>query len=175
MKKILLIFALLFSFSFLAYGLTVNKTILDAYFEIYYPENKAPYDYMYIYNRNKTNTITMFAPYTSSDNKNEIDVNFQIFTDIILDNTVKEVSFFNDDFIATFSASYIHINNLSVISVFDFDYKLFDNVSKSKTIKMFQNGNVQMMYNYKGKTYKYPIDDKTSSMVAKIFNLGLKK
>ena len=44
-----------------------------------------------------------------------------------------------------------------------------------KTIKMFQNGNVQMMYNYKGKIYKYPIDDKTSSMVAKIFDLGFKK
>ncbi|MEI0603810.1 hypothetical protein R4K55_06270 [Brachyspira alvinipulli] len=175
MKKILLIFTLLFSFSFLAYGLTVNKTILDAYFEIYYPENKAPYDYMYIYNRNKTNTITMYAPYISSANKNQADVKIQIFTGIILDNTVKEISFFNDDFIATFSASYVHINNLSVISVFDFDYKLFDDTSKIKTVKMFQNGNVQMMYNYKGKTYKYPIDNKTSSMVAKILNLGFKK
>ena len=32
-----------------------------------------------------------------------------------------------------------------------------------------------MMYNYKGKIYKYPIDDKTSSMVAKMLDLGFKK
>lgn len=175
MKKILLILTLLFAFSFSAFGFFVDKRILDAYFKIYYPENKTPYDYMYIYNRNKTNTITMYAPYISSANKNQADVKMQIFTDIILDDTVKEISFFNDDFISTFSASYIYANNLSIISVFDFDYKLFDDTSKIKTIKMFQNGNVQMMYNYKGKTYKYPIDDKTSSIVSKMLDLGFKK
>ncbi|MEI0603803.1 hypothetical protein R4K55_06235 [Brachyspira alvinipulli] len=47
--------------------------------------------------------------------------------------------------------------------------------ANKKTTKMFQNGNVQMMYTYKRKTYKYTTDNKTSSMAAKILDLGLKK
>ena len=184
MKKILLIFTLLLAFSFSAFGFFVDKKILDAYFEAHYPvdsnNNPIPDDesIYYTYNYGKTNTKTMYALYFIDDDK--ADVNIQIYTDMIFgDEDVKEISFFNDDFIVTFESFSGKYNNsdYSYISVFDSSYIILTDMNKirTRTIKMLQNGNVQMMYNYKGKTYKYPIDDKTSSMVAKMLDLGFKK
>ncbi|MEI0603806.1 hypothetical protein R4K55_06250 [Brachyspira alvinipulli] len=183
MKKILLIFALLLGFSFSAFSFLIDKKILDTYFEAHYPldinNNPIP-DYnsiYYTYNYGKTNTITMYALYFIDDD-DKVDVNIQIYTDMIFgDEDVKEISFFNDDFIVTFESFSGKYNNsdYSYISVFDSSYIRLTDMNKRRTIKMFQNGNVQMMYNYKGKTYKYPIDDKTSSMVAKMLDLGFKK
>ncbi|TKZ31714.1 hypothetical protein [Brachyspira catarrhinii] len=179
MKKILLIFTLFFAFSFSAFGFFIDKKILDAYFEAHYPvdtnNNPIPDDesIYYTYNQNKTNTVTISALYLPNIDKDKADVTIKIYTDKKIDDTIKEVSFFNDDFIATFSVTYIADYNY--ILIYESNFLLFTDISKLKTIRMFQNGNIQMMYNYKGKTYKYPIDDKTSSMVAKMLDLGFKK
>lgn len=183
MKKILLIFTLLLGFSFSAFGFFVDKKILDAYFEAHYPvdSNNNPISddesIYYTYNQNKTNTVTISALYLPNIDKNKADVTIKIYTDKKIDDTVKEISFFNDDFIVTFESFSGKYNNsdYSYISVFDSSYIILTDMNKRRIIKMFQNGNVQMMYNYKGKTYKYPIDDKTSSMVAKMLDLGFKK
>lgn len=184
MKKILLIFTLLLGFSFSAFSFLIDKKILDAYFEAHYPvdsnNNPIP-DYnsiYYTYNYGKTNTITMYALYFPNIDKDKADVKIQIYTDMIFgDEDVKEISFFNDDFIVTFESFSGKYNNsdYSYIYVFDSSYIILTDMNKRRIIKMFQNGNVQMMYNYKGKTYKYPIDDKTSSMVAKMLDLEIKK
>nr|WP_270817864.1 hypothetical protein [Brachyspira hyodysenteriae] len=148
----------------------VDKKILDAYFDISYHTNRNDNSitYFYYYNKYITNSISMEAVYYSdSTNENNISVHLIIYPENKLDDSIEEIHFFNDDFMSTFTVSYMEGNYL-LISIVNFI--LFDEISRLKTILMFKNGGVKMMYNFNNIVYKYNIDDKTSSMVYKIMN-----
>ena len=169
MKKIIFISILIFSFSFTGFGFFVDKKILDAYFNISYYTNKTDntVTYYYDYNKYMTNTISMSAIHFSDSKDNNVHVSLSIYSENKLNDSIEEIHFFNDDFMATFSVSYMEGNYLLVSMV---DFILFGKISRLKTILMFKTGNVKMMYNFNNIVYKYDIDDKTSSMVSKIMN-----
>lgn len=171
MIKISIFTAIIIFNTFLCYAITVDKKIADAYFKSYYPEDNnknasSVADIYYVYNENKTNTIVLEGEYISEIDNEKVNINMLFYPNIKLTESVNEVHFFNNDFLVTFSASYMKHSNYLLIM--EFDLIFFNSLNREKIISMFKDGNVQIMYNFNGKTYKYSIDDETASLIGKL-------
>ncbi|KLI61679.1 MULTISPECIES: hypothetical protein [Brachyspira] len=171
MIKIFIFTAIIIFNTFLCYAITVDKKIADAYLKSYYPEDNnknasSVADIYYVYNENKTNTIVLEGEYIAEIDNGTVDINMLFYPNIKLTESVNEVHFFNNDFLVTFSASYMKHSNYLLIM--ELNLILFNSFEKQKIISMFKNGGVQIMYNFNGKTYKYPIDDETSNLIGQL-------
>ncbi len=159
MRKILIIFSLLFAFSFSVYGLTfvVPEVFIKKYFT-YDKKLEA-----YVYNITKLNTLSFNASKTENNE-------YIIQTIISLDkklNNLKQVRFNNGEYVFEISdLDLIHLDNILLFSG-------FTNVRSNnlnKLIDFFNKGNITLEYVLEDKIYKYSIDNKTCKIFAEILS-----
>lgn len=163
MKKILLTFTLLFSFSITLYPvLETSSSFINKYFTEY--DNDLDF---YYYNLNKYNTLEFRAMDKRGSTDYWIDIQINIEKPLY---DLLDIRFYNNNYMfIVYDVSEQNIRNETFyISLVGFGTHSFNNNALNKVIQTLKEGNITMEYTTLNGSYKYDIDDKTANILAEI-------